>query len=66
MVHMCEAAREELDRPASDISRPRLQSLLELGVRTSSVGQVRCLCVTFMTCLLWHKPCVTVCMPCWS
>eukprot|EP00983_Pelagomonas_calceolata_P127625 1161424-Pelagomonas_calceolata.AAC.11 len=34
-----EAAREELDKPVRDISRPRLQSLLELAIRTSSVAQ---------------------------
>lgn len=41
VVHLAEAAREELERPARDISRPRLQSLLELAVRTSSLAQVR-------------------------
>jgi len=41
VVHLAEAAREELDKPVRDISRPRLQSLLELAIRTSSVAQVR-------------------------
>lgn len=40
VVHLAEAAREELDKPVRDISRPRLQSLLELAIRTSSVAQV--------------------------
>ncbi|KAF5833568.1 Spc98 family-domain-containing protein [Dunaliella salina] len=39
VVHLAEAAREELDKPVRDISRPRLQSLLELAIRTSSVAQ---------------------------
>jgi hypothetical protein len=40
VVHLAEAASEELDKCARDISRPRLQSLLELAVRTSSLAQV--------------------------
>jgi hypothetical protein len=40
VVHLAEAASEELDKAARDISRPRLQSLLELAVRTSSLAQV--------------------------
>lgn len=40
VVHLAEAAREELDKPVRDISRPRLQSLLELAIRTSSTAQV--------------------------
>lgn len=33
-----EVAHEELSKPEPGISRPRLQSLLELAVRTSSVA----------------------------
>ena len=37
-MHLIETASEELSKPARDISRTRLQSLLELAVRTSSVA----------------------------
>lgn len=40
IVHLEEAAAEELSQPAAQLSMPRLQSLLELAVRTSSLGQV--------------------------
>ena len=49
VVHLAEAAREELDKPVRDISRPRLQSLLELAIRTSSVAQV-CVYACVFTC----------------
>lgn len=39
-VGLCEVMGEELGKAARDVSRPRLQSLLELALRTSSVGQV--------------------------
>eukprot|EP00798_Chlamydomonas_sp_ICE-L_P000238 gene238-4000_t len=38
LVHLMEAASEELAKPAREISRTRLQSLLELAVKTSSVA----------------------------
>jgi len=38
VVGLAEVMREELGKAARDVSRPRLQSLLELAVRTSSVG----------------------------
>jgi hypothetical protein len=37
-VHLLEGAQEELSKPASEVSRPRLRSLLELAARTSSVA----------------------------
>ena len=40
VVHLAEVAREELDKAARDMSKPRLQSLLELAVKTSSMGSV--------------------------
>jgi hypothetical protein len=36
LVHLLSFAAEELSSPVSTISRPRLQSLLELAVRSSS------------------------------
>lgn len=39
-VGLVEAMGEELGKAARDVSRPRLQSLLELAVRMSSVAQV--------------------------
>ncbi|GBF91900.1 gamma-tubulin complex component [Raphidocelis subcapitata] len=38
LVHLLEGASEELSKPASEVSRPRLRSLLELAARTSSVA----------------------------
>jgi len=38
LVHLLEGAQEELSKPASEVSRPRLRSLLELAARTSSVA----------------------------
>jgi hypothetical protein len=37
-VHLLEGAQDELSKPASEVSRPRLRSLLELAARTSSVA----------------------------
>lgn len=41
VVHLLELAKGELRQRATNISRSRLQSLLELAVRTSSVGADR-------------------------
>ncbi len=38
LVHVMEVAKEELAKPAKAISRPRLQSLLELAIKTSSIA----------------------------
>lgn len=38
LVHLLEGAQDELCKPASEVSRPRLRSLLELAARTSSVA----------------------------
>lgn len=37
-MHLVEAANEELSKPAPAIRKTRLQSLLELAIKTSSVS----------------------------
>ncbi len=52
VVHLSEAARDELSSPLSQVNRPRLKSLLELALRTSSLAQVRA-CTCMCACVFW-------------